>query len=586
MATLTDPKESSKSLSPPSYAEDDEDQAMDSIVVESGPISPLPPPDGLSPPPQGQEDSFMRSPTDEEEEAASDEEDVRDNEGDDEDEESEVLLDVPAEYIVPIKPDDEQDHDSTRDLSENSISMNDVATKSDLGESVTRTGKLRRLAPPLKKRHKHSMGRSRTPRAPSPIIPPRSTSPWPDIQDSDIRHEEDRDNKRRRTSNRFETNGTKECSPHPQASRSLRSQQGREDSFLSAEERLKRSKRVKISPKKEKHQPNRARSPPHPLTVALAQEAAASGSGTPKIIFNVKADREDSDPTRYNEETCGACGGPGRFLCCEGCPKSFHFTCLDPPIDENDLPEDSWYISPWCDMTKNFFYRYCNSCRALRDPPPPSENRLFAKLIDKMNRMNPVAFHLPKHIRTYFDGVSTGEDGEYQETQDVKPIRANARGFIEEPDPFRLRDKLGRPIFCFRCGETASASRRILSCDHCPQHWHMDCIDPPLTALPPLTKKWMCPLHASHAYRRMRKPKHKMRVVDVSLPRGFKNWGDIEIENDPSDEEDVQEGHRLVEEGFDQDFDIDGTTYRLPEKGIKLDFLEKIHMYDFNREYC
>jgi len=193
--------------------------------------------------------------------------------------------------------------------------------------------------------------------------------------------------------------------------------------------------------------------------------------------------------------------------------------------------------------------------------------------------MNPVAFHLPKDIRNYFDGVSTGEDGEYQETSEVKPVRANARGFIEEPDPFRLRDKLGRPVFCFRCGETASAARRILSCDHCSQHWHMDCLDPPLVALPPLTKKWMCPLHASHAYRRMRRPKHKMRVVDVSLPRGFRTWGDIEIENDEESEEE-REGHRILEDGFESDFSIDGTTYRLPEKGIKLDFLEKIHMYN------
>jgi PHD-finger len=229
-------------------------------------------------------------------------------------------------------------------------------------------------------------------------------------------------------------------------------------------------------------------------------------------------------------------------------------------------------------LHKNTNMRYCNTCRALRDPPHRSENRLFEKVIGKMNRMNPVAFRLPKHIRAYFDGVATGDDGEYQETHDVKPIKANSRGLIEEPDPFRLRDKLGRVIICYRCGETASVAKRMLSCDHCTQHWHMDCLDPPLTALPPLTKKWMCPLHASHAYRRMRRPKHNMRVVDVSLPRGFKNWGDIEVDNEENERE-VGEGHRILKSGFEPDFQIDGVTYRLPEKGIKLDFLDKIHMY-------
>jgi len=195
-----------------------------------------------------------------------------------------------------------------------------------------------------------------------------------------------------------------------------------------------------------------------------------------------------------------------------------------------------------------------------------------------MIRMNPVSFSLPKEVRNYFDGVTTGEDGEYQETHEVKQVRSNARGFIEEPDPFRLRDKLGRPIFCYRCGDTASTARRILSCDHCSQHWHMDCLDPPLTSLPPLTKKWMCPLHASHSYRRVRRPKHKLRLVDVSLPRGFKTHAEIEIENDDYMEEERQ-GHKLLKGRFEDHFEIEGTTYRLPEKGIKLDFLEKIHMY-------
>jgi len=310
----------------------------------------------------------MRTPTDdeedEEEEEGEEEEDAEsmfDEEGgavgddEDDDEEGSELLDTTAlhaEYTVPIK-EPEEDHDSTRDVSENSLSVNGgAATKIEFGESLTRGGKLRRLAPPPPlKRRKTPTGRSRTPRAPSPIIPPRSTSPWPDIQESDIRdddNDDDRDSKRRRTTTtaptRQETNGTEESTPQPVTSRGSR-RQGKEESMLSAEERLKRSKRVKISPRKEKQQPNRQRSPPHPLTAALVRDEAVSGTATPRFIINMKADKEDSDPTRYNEENCGACGGPGRFLCCEGCPKSFHFTCLDPPIDENDLPEDSWYTS-------------------------------------------------------------------------------------------------------------------------------------------------------------------------------------------------------------------------------------------------
>ena len=353
MASPTDLRDS-KSLSPPSYGEsvniNEDYQAMDSIVVESGPLSPLPPPDGLSPPPLGQEDTFMRTPTDDDDDDVDDVESVSDDggAGDDEEDEDESLeaTALQTEYIVPLK-EPEEDHDSTKDMSENSLSVNGTSTaKIEFGESLTRGGKLRKLAPPPPlKRRKTPIGRSRTPRAPSPVVPPRNTSPWPDIQDSDIRNDDDdRDAKRRKTSTRQETNGTKESTPPQATSQRGSRRQGKEDSMLSAEERLKRSKRVKISPRKEKQQPNRQRSPPHPLTAALVRDEAVSGTATPRFIINMKGtEKEDSDPTRYNEEICGACAGPGRFLCCEGCPKSFHFTCLDPPIDENDLPEDSWY---------------------------------------------------------------------------------------------------------------------------------------------------------------------------------------------------------------------------------------------------
>src|SRR5215471_131175 len=99
MASLMDPKasvSSSKSFSSPSYGGEEvnniknniinsDDQAMDSIIVESLPLSPLPPPDGVSPPPLGQEDTSMRSPTDEEE-------DEEEEEGEDE-EDAESMFD-------------------------------------------------------------------------------------------------------------------------------------------------------------------------------------------------------------------------------------------------------------------------------------------------------------------------------------------------------------------------------------------------------------------------------------------------------------------------------------------------------------
>lgn len=92
---------------------------------------------------------------------------------------------------------------------------------------------------------------------------------------------------------------------------------------------------------------------------------------------------------------------------------------------------------------------------------------------------------------------------------------------VEDRDPHRLKDKNGAPVLCFQCGMSAlptglasmvPASKRprrstskavtpeafkdILSCDFCSLHWHLDCLNPPLSSMPPFNRKWMCPNHA------------------------------------------------------------------------------------------
>ena len=100
-----------------------------------------------------------------------------------------------------------------------------------------------------------------------------------------------------------------------------------------------------------------------------------------------------------NEDFCSACGGNGDLLCCDGCDRSFHFTCLDPPMDEDHLPE-TWF---------------CYVCAANRNPQPKLPRGLFAALLGNLAKKNPVAYNLPVEIREYFEGVKTGDEGEYEE---------------------------------------------------------------------------------------------------------------------------------------------------------------------------
>lgn len=153
-------------------------------------------------------------------------------------------------------------------------------------------------------------------------------------------------------------------------------------------------------------------------------------------------------------------------------------------------------------------------------------------------------------------------------------------GFVEELDPFRLRDKNNRPLLCYRCGESALNGRGIVSCDHCTAHWHLDCVVPPLPNPPSSLKKWTCPLHSHDVAPTVRKLKNSV-VRDSALTRGHTNRGDILIALDEAGNE--LPGDKSGVSGTRQELrpwpvhDIAPVQYRLPERGIVMDFLDAVH---------
>ncbi|KAI9751417.1 MAG: hypothetical protein M4579_006082 [Chaenotheca gracillima] len=270
-----------------------------------------------------------------------------------------------------------------------------------------------------------------------------------------------------------------------------------------------------------------------------------------------------------NNDFCSACGGNGDLLCCDGCDRSFHFTCVDPPMDKDELPE-SWF---------------CFACQARRDPPPKMPRGLFAGMQSKIFFKNPACYALPSNIREHYEGVKTGDEGEYEEAMTSKPKTRG--GYDEVPDLLKLKDAKGKTVLCYKCGKSALGHQQIIACDYCNLQWHLDCLDPPMSNPPPRgghgkpRHPWMCPNHVEHDLRAIAEAQsdgwngnrsHKIRrakhapVVDTALRRGFENNGMIEIENDTSDEE---------EDPF-YDHQMYGTVYRIAEKGIKLDFIDKV----------
>ncbi|KAL6698732.1 hypothetical protein J3F84DRAFT_233181 [Trichoderma pleuroticola] len=256
-----------------------------------------------------------------------------------------------------------------------------------------------------------------------------------------------------------------------------------------------------------------------------------------------------------NDEYCSACGNTGDVVCCDGCPRSFHFECVD-MVQSDHLP-DEWY---------------CNECLVRRYPSRvPVYKGAFASALNALEKSIPRAFSLPKKLQNRFEGVKAGADGDYEEVTSKQKKRA---GYDELPDFFKQRED-GEAVLCHACQKPATEIRAIIPCSACPFHWHIDCLDPPL-AMPPVLKTWRCPAHVddvlgdvpplapAHRFRRVKGG----QIITPAFSRGIRNNGHIELDWADDPEESDRSGWR--------DPDSFGKTYRLQAKGVVLDFIEQL----------
>ncbi|KAJ3558423.1 hypothetical protein NPX13_g9709 [Xylaria arbuscula] len=286
-----------------------------------------------------------------------------------------------------------------------------------------------------------------------------------------------------------------------------------------------------------------------------------TSAGIPRVHGERPSPMSNGVPNNQddNDDSCYTCGGNGELVCCDGCTFSFHFMCIDPPMDEGHVP-DEWF---------------CNECQMRYNPPPEIEHKgAFGPLLTSLQRKNPRAFRLPESIREYFEGVKTGTEGEYEEAAPPKPT-ANKKNTEEAFDFFKVRNG-DKAVLCHQCHKGATDNRPIIPCSVCGLNWHLECLSPPL-AIPPIIRTWRCPCHVddllsdlpvrlapAHKYRKIR----NMPVIEQSYTRGLANNGWIEIEEDDSDDDD--ETAWRENKAF-------GRVFRVSAKGIKRDFISRVH---------
>ncbi|KAL2096171.1 hypothetical protein ACEWY4_008319 [Coilia grayii] len=118
----------------------------------------------------------------------------------------------------------------------------------------------------------------------------------------------------------------------------------------------------------------------------------------------------------------------------------------------------------------------------------PHLKRPFELLIAAAMEHNPTQFQLPSELTctTALPGSSKRRRKEEMTGKNVKRLQheLDTNGLV--PLPVRA---------CYSCSRSCRVAP-LVQCDYCPLLFHMDCLDPPLTAMP--TGRWMCPNHIEH----------------------------------------------------------------------------------------
>jgi hypothetical protein len=271
-------------------------------------------------------------------------------------------------------------------------------------------------------------------------------------------------------------------------------------------------------------------------TTAVSTEKSIDNSVV-KLSLAISANAPKSEPLSHshsshnniiNEDVCSSCGGLGNFICCDACPRSFHFTCAEPPLDPQNLPEDDWY---------------CNECRYhLRKKKGESQSStesssgdIWELMIGRAEVMNPKCFVMPRRFRYQpkEEDLIKLQSGQLFKQTDIIPshisllppvlvepthiminnlVKIDHCGYeLVAPNISSAKSPSGYCHCCGRFGLTKEAlgkteeflnipndaqyHRPIMSCSICPLYWHLDCLETPMVSFPPPSVTWTCPIH-------------------------------------------------------------------------------------------
>ncbi|XP_014052184.1 PHD finger protein 12 [Salmo salar] len=156
-------------------------------------------------------------------------------------------------------------------------------------------------------------------------------------------------------------------------------------------------------------------------------------------------------------------------------PTSTASTDTATPSEQNDMDDDMLDVED-------------DSQGSEPESSTPHLKRPFDLLVAAAMERNPTQFQLPNELTctTALPGTSKKRRRDEMTGKNVKRLQheLDHNGLV--PLPVKV---------CYPCGRSCRLAP-LIQCDYCPLLFHMDCLDPPLTAMP--VGKWMCPNHIEH----------------------------------------------------------------------------------------
>lgn len=332
----------------------------------------------------------------------------------------------------------------------------------------------------------------------------------------------------------------------------------------------------------EKRTPLKSKLPKNSLNVTLKTTPKATlkvpNSIDDDSLTNSNSDSKSNTPSTeaapINNDYCSCCGMTGMFLCCESCPKSYHFQCINPPVDAANLPE----------------YWYCKECIKKKTPREKITTNvgIFSTLFDNIIYQDPISFQLPKELIDSFEGIYADRLGDYNDDS-FKQTKSYKQLVKEFDDPLNgIYDKDNKPYLCYHCGESG-LRKEIINCDYCSLSWHLDCLDPPLTCVKKLGSKWKCPNHIDDLAAPLRKFKNQT-IIQVSNIENFERSGklpinaNIEIVNIEDKLAALKKEIKALHDGNNLNLKYSNLTFKLSEENIILDFINSTKIKKLNED--